>query len=198
MTRGGSMFTQDLEALIPELRAYARMLCANRDFADDIVQNACLKAWKARASFDPSKGSFKAWMFVITRNEFLQVVRKSKRTESHCPSTFETWLTQECQLVHRAEYSDAIRQLFTLNQDQRDVFILVVAVGYSYEEAAKILKCSIGTVKSRINRARDKLIAKLSGLADDTEETDAAQPDVGFLAVQDVLGYAQRLIDRAA
>lgn len=198
MTRGSSMFTHDLEALIPELRAYARMLCANRDFADDIVQNACLKAWKARASFDPSKGSFKAWMFVITRNEFLQVVRKSKRTESHCPSAFETWLTQECQLAHRAEYSDAIRQLFTLNQDQRDVFILVVAVGYSYEEAAKILNCSVGTVKSRINRAREKLIEKLSGLTNDREESNDSTPEFGFLAVQDVLGYAQRLIDRAA
>ena len=193
------MFTQDLESLIPELRAYARMLCADRDLADDIVQNACLKAWKARASYDPAKGSFKAWMFVITRNEFLQMVRKSKRVESHCPSAFENWLTQECQLANRAEYSDAIRQLFALNQDQRDVFILVVAVGYSYEEAATILKCSIGTVKSRIKRARDKLIAKLTAPADDVAEDAAeSQTDYGFLAVQDVLGYAQSIVDRAA
>jgi len=65
------MFTIDLEKIIPELRAYARMLCADRDLADDIVQNACLKAWKARDSFDPEKGSFKAWMFVITRRLIL-------------------------------------------------------------------------------------------------------------------------------
>ncbi len=192
------MFTQDLESLLPELRAYARMLCADRDLADDIVQNACLKAWKARNSFDPQRGSFKAWMFVITRNEFFQMVRKSKRMENHAPSAFEAWLTQDCQLTNRAEYSDAIRQLFTLNQDQRDVFILVVAVGYSYEEAAKILNCSVGTVKSRINRAREKLIEKLTKPSEVTADLSESPIQNGFLAVQDVLGYAQDLIDRAA
>lgn len=192
------MFSQELERLIPELRAYARMLCADRDRADDIVQNACLKAWKARRTFDPKKGSFKAWMFVITRNEFLQDVRKSKRTDTYCPSAFEATLTEECQLASRAECSEAIRQLFALNQDQRDVFILVIAVGYSYEEAASILKCSVGTVKSRINRARAKLIQKLS--EDDALNRPRSSPrlDDRFHQVQDVFGYAEQIVGRAA
>ncbi|MCR9270599.1 MAG: RNA polymerase sigma factor [Henriciella sp.] len=192
------MFSQELERLIPELRAYARMLSADRDRADDIVQNACLKAWKARRTFDPKKGSFKAWMFVITRNEFLQDVRKSRRTDTYCPSAFEATLTEECQLASRAECSEAIRQLFALNQDQRDVFILVIAVGYSYEEAAKILNCSVGTVKSRINRARAKLIEKLS--QDNVRDPSGSAPGIedGFHQVQDVFGYADQIVRRAA
>ncbi|MEP1142585.1 MAG: RNA polymerase sigma factor [Henriciella sp.] len=192
------MFTTDLERVIPELRAYARMLCADRDLADDIVQNACLKAWNARESFDPAKGTFKGWMFVITRNEFLQDVRKSKRTDYHAPTDLENWLTQECQLSTRAECSEAIRQLFALSQEQRDVFILVVAVGYSYEEAAQLLKCSIGTVKSRINRAREKLISKLSEQTPPEPSDDGLTIALPFHELTDVFGYADKLVRSAA
>lgn len=192
------MFTIDLEKIIPELRAYARMLCADRDLADDIVQNACLKAWKARDSFDPEKGSFKAWMFVITRNEFLQDIRKSRRTDYYAPTDFEQWLTQECQLSTRAECSEAIHQLFSLSQEQRDVFILVVAVGYSYEEAAQILDCSMGTVKSRISRAREKLISKLSEQTPPETSDAALTITMPFHELKDIFSYADNLVRRAA
>lgn len=190
------MFADELEKLLPEIRAYARMLCLDRDVSDDIVQNACLKAWKAQKSFDPNKGSLKAWMFVITRNEFLQHVRKHKRTEMHAPTDFENWLTEDCQMSTRAACSDAIKELFALNPDQRDVFILVVAAGYSYEEAASILDCSVGTVKSRINRSREKLQARLS-----EHETDAdpdTETSLAFLSMQDVFGRVDALIRPAA
>ena len=190
------MFADELEKLLPEIRAYARMLCVDRDLADDIVQNACLKAWKAQDSFDPQKGSLKAWVFVITRNEFLQHIRKNKRMDFHAPTDFENWLTQDCQMSTRAACSDAIKELFALNPDQRDVFILVVAAGYSYEEAASILNCSVGTVKSRINRSREKLQARLTSVE---EEADLdADNSIAFLGIQDVFGRVEALVQPAA
>ena len=190
------MFTEQLETVLPELRGYARMLSSDRDVADDIVQNACLKAWTARHTFDQEKGSFKAWMFTITRNEFLQHVRKQKRTDCYAPSDLENWLVQDCQMTNRASCSEVIRQLFTLHPDQRDVFILVVAVGYSYEEAARICGCEIGTIKSRINRARKKLTEQLKAPECDTDQRPKGDGD--FHNVMDIFGYAQRLVKQAA
>lgn len=189
------MFAADIEKIIPELRGFARMLCGDQVRADDIVQNACLKAWRARASFDAKKGSFKSWMMTITRNEFLQDLRKNKRMESHAPRDLEDWLVTDCQLARQAECSDAIQQVFTLPRNQRDVFILVVAIGYSYEDAAKICSCTVGTVKSRIHRARANLLA----LSEDGAETPV-QSDVpsGLYSIQDLCGYADELVQSAA
>ena len=190
------MFAADIEKIIPELRGFARMLCGDQIRADDIVQNACLKAWRARASFDAEKGSFKSWMMTITRNEFLQDLRKNKRMDCHAPSDLEDWLVADCPLAHQAECSDAIQQVFTLPQDQRDVFILVVAMGYSYQEAATICRCTIGTVKSRIHRAREKLQILRDegtfGVAAGSHEASA------LYSIQDLCGYADDLVHAAA
>lgn len=188
------MFTDELETIIPELRAYARMLCSNRDMADDVVQNACLKAWQARKSFDPKRGSFRAWMFTITRNEFLQMIRKDRPIDYCEPEQIEHRLIQECQLDNRSECSDAIKQLFSLNADQRDVFILVIAAGYSYEEAAEICECSVGTIKSRINRARAKLLA----LRTESESPAPATAPKRIHGLTDIFGRVEELIKRAA
>ena len=190
------MFAADIEKIIPDLRGFARMLCGDRERADDIVQNACLKAWRARASFNPDKGSFKSWMITITRNEFLQDIRKNKRVDCYAPSDIENWLTADCQLANQAECSDAIQQLFMLEREQRDVFILVVAMGYSYEEAAKICRCSVGTIKSRIHRAR----IKLNAMRDDDSDIGLALSDdlPGIRGIDDLCGYAENLVQSAA
>lgn len=190
------MFAAELEKIIPDLRAYARMLCGDPARADDIVQNACLKAWDARASFVPEKGSFKGWMMTITRNEFLQDVRKQKRVDNYAPSDIEDWLVEECQLSNQAECSEAIAQLFQLGREQRDVFILVIAMGYSYEEAARICDCSIGTIKSRISRARSNL-ACIRARADELEATDMTSTPVPH-TLRELCGYADRLVQSAA
>ncbi len=190
------MFTDELETVLPELRAYARMLCSNRDMADDVVQNACLKAWKARSSFDPKRGSFRAWTFTITRNEFLQLVRKQRPVDYYEPAAFEYRLVQECQLDNRSECSDAIKKLFSLGAEQRDVFILVIAAGYSYEEAAKICNCSIGTIKSRINRARSKLSEMIS--ASETGHEETSGQSISFHGLQDIFGRVDELVQNAA
>ena len=190
------MFTDELETVLPELRAYARMLCANRDTADDVVQNACLKAWKARKSFDPKRGSFRAWMFTITRNEFLQLVRKRRPIDYYEPAELEYRLVQECQLDNRSACSDAIKALFALNSEQRDVFILVIAAGYSYEEAAAICKCSVGTIKSRINRARRKLTDMLSSAED--SDLGSSDQNISFHGLNDIFGRVEQLVRSAA
>ncbi|MEL6859720.1 MAG: sigma-70 family RNA polymerase sigma factor [Pseudomonadota bacterium] len=191
------MFAKELEKLLPHARAYARMLSGDRELADDIVQNACLKAWNARKSYDPAKGSFKAWMFSITRNEFLQHLRKTKRTECYDPSDLENILTTDCNLAHKTECSEAIRQLFALSPEQRDVFILVVAAGYSYEEAAGICGCSIGTIKSRINRARAKLVSGIEAISPalDDEYDPANMP---IQSIPDLIDYVEDLVRPAA
>lgn len=190
------MFTDELEAILPEIRAYARMLCSNRDMADDIVQNACLKAWKARASFDPKRGAFRAWMFTITRNEFLQLVRKQRPVDCYDPAEFEYRLVQECQLESRLACSDAIQALFKLSAEQRDVFILVLAAGYSYEEAAMICNCSVGTIKSRINRARSKLSELLA--TSEKDDLHSAAQSIEFHGLDDIFGRVDALVKDAA
>lgn len=190
------MFTTDLENVIPDLRAYARMLCRDRDMADDVVQNACLKAWDAQASFDPERGTFKAWMFTILRNEFLQMVRKRRPVDCHAPEHFEQRLVQACQLDHRNDCSDAIKQLFLLSREQRDVFILVVAVGYTYEEAARICNCSVGTIKSRINRARAAL-AEIRA-SQEAVSAPADKDRARFHSLSDIFGYVENLVQQAA
>lgn len=190
------MFTDELESILPEIRAYARMLCSNRDTADDIVQNACLKAWKARTSFDPKRGAFRAWMFTITRNEFLQLVRKQRPVDYYDPAEFEYRLVEECQLDNRSACSDAIQALFKLNDEQRDVFILVLAAGYSYEDAALICKCSVGTIKSRINRARAKLAEILAKQPAPTPQ--ATGKSITFHSLDDIFGRVEELVKTAA
>lgn len=190
------MFAADIEKIIPELRGFARMLCGDQVRADDIVQNACLKAWRARASFNPEKGAFKSWMMTITRNEFLQDMRKNKRIDCHAPNDLEDWLVADCQLNNQAECSDAIQQLFTLEREQRDVFILVVAMGYSYEETAEICRCTIGTVKSRVHRARARLHALRDNESDGAPSGSNDRP--ALYAISDLYGYAEGIVQSAA
>ena len=80
------MFSDDLETHLPDLRAYARVLCGDVVRADDIVQNACLKAWENRASFDPQKGALRGWLFRIVRNEFFQQ-KRAERVRETDPAT---------------------------------------------------------------------------------------------------------------
>ena len=123
-------------------------------------------------------------------------VRKQKRIDCYAPNDIEDWLVEECQLSNQAECSEAISQLFQLGREQRDVFILVIAMGYSYEEAAQICNCSIGTIKSRISRARANL-AFIRERAEDAETSDTAITPAPH-SIQDLCGYAEQLLHSAA
>ncbi len=149
------MFSEKLEALIPDLRAYARLLCKDVIRADDLVQNACLKAWQKRADFDPTKGALRGWLFRILRNDFYQQRRSDVRIEYREHEELENELIADSSVEPRSNLSRMLRAVDSLKRAQKEAFLLVVAAGFTYEEAADVLECSTGTVKSRVSRARD-------------------------------------------
>jgi RNA polymerase sigma-70 factor (ECF subfamily) len=154
-------FRGELEALVPQLRAFARSLCGKRDVADDLVQDALLKAWAARDRYRPGT-NMRAWVFIILRNVFLSQKRrdrfKGEWNQEIADRTLCTPANQEKQL----QLADLQRALTTLPPAQREALILVGAGGLAYEEAAEICGCAVGTVKSRVARARAALEAMMS------------------------------------
>jgi len=154
------MFSDGLESHLPDLRAYARMLCGDPVRADDIVQNACLNAWQSRASFDPEKGALRGWLFRIVRNEFYQQIRSERVRRSEDTDLFEQALIADCDLEPRSNLTRMLQAVHSLKNAQRDAFLLVVAAGFTYDEAGQVLGCSAGTVKSRVSRAREVALGR--------------------------------------
>ncbi|MEL7041439.1 MAG: RNA polymerase sigma factor [Pseudomonadota bacterium] len=154
------MFSDRLERLLPELRAYARMLCRGDAQSDDIVQNACLRAWQNRAGFDASKGSMRGWLFRIVRNEYYQQKRAEQVRKVDDESDLEQELVADCDLQPKSDLNRMLQAIDSLKNAQREAFLLVVAAGFTYEEAGHVLGCSAGTVKSRVSRARELALGR--------------------------------------
>lgn len=160
-------FKRDLLASLPNLRAFAVSLIGRHDKADDLVQDTIMKAWAKQESFEPGT-NMKAWLFTILRNEFYSQMRKRGREVQDSDGTFTERLS-----VHPAQYGsldlqDFRKALAQLPEDQREAIILVGASGFAYEEAAEICGCAVGTIKSRVSRARVRLqeLLEVSGEAD--------------------------------
>ncbi|MEP0707788.1 MAG: sigma-70 family RNA polymerase sigma factor [Parvibaculum sp.] len=149
-------FKKELEGLIPHLRAFARNLCGKPDMADDLAQDALLKAWAARKRYKAGT-NMRAWVFVILRNQFLSQMRRSRFKGEWDDTVAERMLSTPAHQDHQMQLSDLQRALMRLPEAQREALILVGAGGFSYEEAAEICDCAIGTVKSRVARARAAL-----------------------------------------
>lgn len=146
-------FKHELTAVIPHLRAFARGLCGRPDMADDLVQEAMLKAWAARDRFEPGT-SMRAWTFVILRNAYLTDMRRNRFRGDYDETVAEKILTTPAGQEEPLHLSDMHRALMTLAPERREALLLVGAGGFSYEEAAKICDCAVGTIKSRVGRAR--------------------------------------------
>src|SRR3972149_6600857 len=148
-------------AAVPSLRAFAISLCGNVDRAGDLVQEPMLRAIANTASFQPGT-NMSAWLFTILRNHFRSEYRKRRRevedSEGHYAETLKTQPEQHGQVELR-EFREALAHL---PADQREALILVGASGFSYEETAHICGCAVGTIKSRVNRARTRLAGLLS------------------------------------
>jgi RNA polymerase sigma-70 factor (ECF subfamily) len=141
---------------IPHLRAFARSLCNDPTQADDLAQEALAKAWKARDSFEPGT-SIKAWTFMILRNQFYSEKRRSWRTAPLDMEMAENTLLANDNPTVPMELLELRSALGKLPDDQREALILVGAGGMAYEEAAQVCQCAVGTIKSRVSRARRAL-----------------------------------------
>ena len=149
-------FRLELEALIPHLRAFARTLCGDPTAADDLAQDAMLKAWDARASFEMGT-NMKAWTFMILRNQFYSEKRRSWRQSQLDQEAAERTLVAVDDPEAPVALDELRLGLGMLPPEQREALILVGAGGFAYEEAAAICDCAVGTVKSRVSRARRAL-----------------------------------------
>lgn len=146
-------FKRELAAVIPHLRAFGRSLSGNRDLADDLVQETLLKAWAARNRFQAGS-NMRAWTFIILRNHFLSQMRRSRFHGEWDDLTADRLLAAPAGQDKQMELADMQRALMQLPPAQREALVLVGAGGFSYEEAAEICAVAVGTIKSRVARAR--------------------------------------------
>jgi len=154
-------FKRELTDVVPHLRAFARGLCGRPDMADDLVQEALLKAWAAQDRFEPGT-SMRAWTFVILRNAYLTDMRRNRFRGEYDEGVAERILTAPAGQEEPIHLSDMHRALLTLPPERREALLLVGAGGFSYEEAASICGCAVGTIKSRVGRARATLNSMLA------------------------------------
>jgi len=176
-------FKSELIALIPHMRAFARSLCSNHAEAEDLAQEALLKAWNARGSFAIGT-NLKAWTFMILRNQFYSEKRRTWRSAPLDPETAERTLLAVSDPDAGLELDEVRRALTLLPEDQREALILIGAGGFSYEEVGEICGCAIGTIKSRVSRARDRLaliLAEGSHPGDGVKPSDAMASILGQL-----------------
>jgi len=185
---GEGDFKTELLALIPFLRAFARSLTGNQEGADDLAQETLVKAWQSRSTFIPGT-NLKAWLFTILRNQFYSNRRRAWRQAPWDQEAAERIPGGGEDQVFSAQLSDTARALRCLSDEQREALILVGAGGFSYEDAAAICKCAVGTVKSRVARARKALMEILDG--DDTL-SDVARPAEGD-AAREIMAQLDRL-----
>jgi len=148
-------------AAVPSLRAFAISLSGNIDRADDLVQETLLRAIANIDSFQPGT-NMSAWMFTILRNLFRSEYRKRRRKVEDTDGSYAESLKSHPEQNSRLEFQEFRAALAKLPPDQREALILVGASGFSYEEAAAICECAVGTIKSRVNRARTRLADLLS------------------------------------
>ncbi len=169
----------DLVSAIPKLRAFAVSLCGNADRADDLVQETLVKAWGSLGSFAEGT-NLTAWLFTILRNIYYSEYRKRRRETADPDGAMAARLVAPAAQNAHMDFLDFREALQKLPVDQREALILVGASGLSYEEAASICGCAPGTMKSRVNRARNRLADVLAlSAARDAGAGDARPSAVG-------------------
>lgn len=167
----------ELLACVPSLRAFAISLSGNGDRADDLVQETLLRALANIESFQPGS-NMPAWLFTILRNLFRSDYRKRRREVEDADGNYAKALKSQPEQTQHLEFEEFRVALDKLPQDQKEALILVGASGFSYEAAAAICGCAVGTIKSRVNRARTKLSSLLY-----VEGADDFGPDNAVRAV---------------
>ena len=171
----------ELLACVPALRAFAISLAGSIDRADDLVQEALTRAIANINRFTPGT-SLQAWLFTILRNFFYTEERKRRREIEDPEGGMASRLAVLPEQQGRLEFQDLLTALAKLSDEQRETLLMVGTHGISYEDAAKITGVPVGTVKSRVNRARVRL-AELMRLHDQ----DDIAPDRVMRAAQNAI-----------
>jgi RNA polymerase sigma-70 factor (ECF subfamily) len=143
-------FETQLLDLLPALRAFALSLTRNNCNAEDLVQDTLMRALRAYDRFEPGS-NMKSWTFMILHNRFLSGLRE-KKVEA-LDEIMERTLSLSPNQQDSLELKDVLGALDTLVPEHRDAIRLVRVAGFSYEEAAEIMSCKLGTIKSRVSRA---------------------------------------------
>ncbi|MDR6263204.1 MULTISPECIES: RNA polymerase sigma factor [Rhodobacterales] len=159
---------------LPALRAFALSLTRNSATADDMVQDAVVKAWTNIDKFEAGT-KMRAWLFTILRNTYYSSLRKTNREVADVDGVFTETLSVKPDHDGRMQLGDFKKAFETLPDEQREALVLVGASGFTYEETANMTGVAVGTVKSRVNRGRERL-SELLQLAegDPMELTDSA------------------------
>ena len=147
---------EELPDHLPALRAFAISLCGETSMADDLVQDAIIKAWTNIEKFQPGT-NMRAWLFTILRNTFFSIKRKRKREVPDSDGVHAARLYEKPAHDGRLAFNDFRQAFAKLSPEHREVLILAGASGFSYEEVAEMTGVAVGTVKSRVNRARARL-----------------------------------------
>jgi RNA polymerase sigma-70 factor, ECF subfamily len=166
-------FREGLLAAVPSLRAFAFSLIGRSDRADDLVQETLTKAWAHHKSFQPGT-NLRAWLYTILRNEFYSQMRKKGREVEDVDGVYSRNVGVHPEQPGHLDMSDMRNALAQLPGDQREALLLVAAEGFSYEEAADICGVAMGTIKSRVNRARNRLVDILQVRGESEFGPDAA------------------------
>jgi RNA polymerase sigma-70 factor (ECF subfamily) len=189
--------TEQFRDVMPHLRGYARSLTRNADAADDLVQDALVRAWASRAQFIPGT-NFRAWMFTIMRHRFLDECRRNKG-----PHLAIEDVSNHAALISGPAQDSAIEfeemacAYWQMAPNHREILMLVGALGLEYEEAAKVIGCAVGTVRSRLSRARIELqnrIERGAGRLTQQPSSKKGAPAPRSIATQEFL----RMLNAAA
>jgi RNA polymerase sigma-70 factor, ECF subfamily len=155
-----SAHTAMLEA-IPKLRRFAMKLCRNADQVDDLVQETLVRGCEYINSFQPGT-NMTAWLTTILRNQFYLDCRRRQYRAVEPLDDYANILALPPPQEVSAEFANLRVALTALEPEEREALILILSSGYSYDESAKICDCPVGTVKSRVHRARAKVGKLLS------------------------------------
>lgn len=155
-------FVDGVVANLPSLRSFAISLTRSVDQAEDLVQETVLRAIRKQEKFEPGT-NLQAWLFTILRNLFCSICRRTKREVEDADGSYAATLISVPDHEDRLMVKALAEALAKLPDGQRNAMLLVAVEGMSYEAAAQALDCAVGTIQSRVNRARNRL-AELMGL----------------------------------
>ena len=154
-------FRSDLMVLLPDLRAFSRFLCRDRAAADDLVQNTIVVAISKQDQFQPGT-NLKAWLFTIMRSRFYSSLRSTRRRSEVIEPDELANAPALARTDAASDLIDLSKALWRIIPEYREALMLVGACGFSYEEAAGLCGCTLGTIKARVFRARRQLAKVLN------------------------------------